>query len=77
MTKNYDESVKVNQNRNWPYIPNHPYWILTIGGSGSGTTNVLLNLMKYQRPFVNRIYLYVKDPFKSKYQLLLNRKEKV
>ena len=77
MTKNYDESVKVNQNRNWPYIPNHPYWILIIGGSGSGTTNVLLNLMKYQRPDVNRIYLYVKDPFKSKYQLLLNRKEKV
>ena len=77
MTKNYDESVKINQNRNWPYIPNHPYWILIIGGSGSGTTNVLLNLMKYQRPDVNRIYLYVKDPFKSKYQLLLNRKEKV
>ena len=75
MTKNYDESVKINQNRNWPYIPNHPYWILIIGGSGSGTTNVLLNLMKYQRPDVNRIYLYVKDPFKSK--LLLNRKEKV
>ena len=85
MTKNYDESVKINQNRNWPYIPNHPYWILIIGGSGSGTTNVLLNLMNdqmlyqmlYQRPDVNRIYLYVKDPFKSKYQLLLNRKEKV
>ena len=77
MTKNYDESVKVNQNRNWPYIPNHLYWILIIGGSGSSTTNVLSNLIKYQRPDVNRIYLYVKDPFKSKYQLLLNRKEKV
>ena len=31
-------------NEKWPYIPDHPYRILTIGGSGSGKTNTLLNL---------------------------------
>ena len=32
-------------NEKWPYIPDHPYRILIIGGSGSGKTNALLNLM--------------------------------
>ena len=77
MTKNYDESVKVNKNLNWPYIPNHLYQILIIGGSGSDITNVLLNLIKYQQPDVDKSYLFAKDPFKSKYHLLINRKEKV
>ena len=34
-----------------------------IDGSGLGKTNVLLNLIKHQRPDINKIYLYVKDPF--------------
>ena len=29
----------------WPYIPDHPYKMLIIGGSGSGKTNALLNLI--------------------------------
>ena len=33
-------------NERWPYIPNNPYRILIIGGSGSGKTNLLLNLIK-------------------------------
>ena len=48
--KNYNESVEINHNPNWPYIPDYPYRILIIGGSGSGKTNVLLNLIKNQRP---------------------------
>ena len=28
-----------------PYIPDHPYRILIIGGSGSAKSNVLLNLI--------------------------------
>ena len=44
---------------------------------GSGITNVLLNLIKHQPPDVNKIYLYLKDPFESKYQLLINGREKV
>ena len=38
---------------------------------------MLLNLIKYQRPNIDKIYLYVKDTFKSKYQSLINRGEKV
>ena len=28
MMKNYDKSVEINKNPNWPYIPDHPYRIL-------------------------------------------------
>ena len=64
--KNYDESVEINHNKNCPYIPYHPHRISIIGGSGSGKTNVLLNLIKHQRPDIHKIYLYAKDPFESK-----------
>ena len=44
MIKNYDQSVEINCNPNWPYIPDHPYRISIIGGSRSRKINVLLNL---------------------------------
>ena len=47
-------------NEKWPYIPDHRYRILIIGGSGSGKTNVLLNLIKEQDD-IDEIYLYAKD----------------
>ena len=74
--KNYDKSVEINHNPNWSYILNHCHSILIVGGSGSGKTKVLLNLRKYQRPDIDKIYLCLKDLFESKYQLLINRKEK-
>ena len=77
MMKNYDQSIEINHNPNWFYIPDDPYGILTTGGSGSGKTDVLLNLIKYQRPNIDKIYLYIKDPFESKYQLIINGREKV
>ena len=77
MMKNYDQSIEINPNPNWPYVPDHPYRILIIGRSGSGKTNVLLNLIKHQRSDIDKIYLYVKDPFESKNQLLVNGREKV
>ena len=77
MIKNYDQSVKRNHNPNWPYISDHPYSILIVGGSGSGINNVLLKLIKNQQPDIDRIYLYIKDPFESKYQLLIYGKERV
>ena len=77
MMKNYDQSVEINPNPNWPYISDHPYRILIIGGLGPGKINVLLNVIKHQRPDIDKIYLYVKDPFKSRYQLLINIREKV
>ena len=45
--KNYDELVEINHNPNWSYIPDNPFRVLIIDGSGSGKTNVLLNLIKY------------------------------
>ena len=77
MMKNYDESVEINNNPNWPYIPEHLHRILIIGGLRSGKTNVLFNLIKNQQPHIDKVYLYVKYPFKSKYQLLIKEREKV
>ena len=38
---------------------------------------MLLNLIKHQRQDVDKIYLYIKDPFETKYQLLIKGREKV
>ena len=76
---NFDDYVNENKtkhNKNWPYIPDHPYRILIIGGSGSGKTNLLLNLIENQ-PDIDKIYLYAKDPYEAKYQYLINIREKV
>ena len=35
-----------------------------------------MNLRKHQRPDIDKIYLYVKDPYKSKYHLFINAREK-
>ena len=52
-------------NEKWPYIPDHPYRILIIGGSGSGKTNALLNLIKkLDANFVNIQNLFVWERFK-------------
>ena len=44
--------------------------------SGSGKTNVLLNLIENQ-PDIDKIYLYAKDPYEAKYQYLINKREGV
>ena len=78
--KRYDQSVEINHNPNWSYTSDHPYRILiilSIAGLGSGKFNVLLNLIKRQQPDIDKIYLYVKDTFEPKYQLLINGIEKV
>ena len=38
---------------------------------------MLLNLMKYQWPDIDKMFLYMKDPFELKYQLLMKGTEKV
>ena len=58
------------------YIPDHPYRILIIGSSGSGKTNLLLNLLENQ-PDIDKIYSYAKDPYEAKYQYLINKREGV
>ena len=68
--------MKIEHKKNWPYIPDHPYRILIIGGSGSGKTNLLLNLIENQ-PDIDKIYLYAKDPYEAKYQYLIKISETV
>ena len=65
---NLDSIIKENNkeyNKKWPYIPNQPYRILIIGGSGSRKTNTLLNLINEQRD-INKMYLYAKGLSESK-----------
>ena len=70
----YTNENNTEHNENWSYIPDHPYRILIIGGSGQGKTNALLNLIKEQ-PVIDKIHLYAKDPYKPKYQFLINKRE--
>ena len=72
----YVNENKTEHNKNWPYAPDHPYRILIIGGSGSGKTNALLNLIENQ-PDIEKIYLFAKDPYEAKYQYLINIREGV
>ena len=76
---NFDDYVNENKtthNKNWPYIPDHPYRIIIIGGSESGKTKLLLNLIENQ-PDIDKIYLYAKDPYEAKYQYLINKRKGV
>ena len=73
----FDDIIKEEtkkHNPNWPQITDHPYRILIIGGSGSGNTNSLFNLIS-QQPDIDKIYLYAKDPCEAKYQPLINKWE--
>ena len=70
----YANENKSEYNLKWLYIPDYPYRILTIGGSGSGKTNALLNLINNQ-PDIEKIYLYGKDSYEARYQFLINKRE--
>ena len=66
--KEYDEKL--------PFIPDHSYRILITGGSGSGKTNALLNLINQQSD-IDKIFLYAKDLNEPKYEYLIkNQKNK-
>ena len=71
----YENENKRKHNSRWPYIPDHPYRILIIGGSGSGKTNALLNFINNE-PDIDKIYLYCKDPYDAKHQFLINKRER-
>ena len=51
--------------------------ILIIDGSGSGKANISLILKKHQGTDIDKIYLYIKNPFESKYLMLISGREKV
>ena len=48
MFDNYSNENKTEHNLKWPHIPDHPYRILTVGGSRSGKAYALLNLINNQ-----------------------------
>ena len=45
-----------------------------VGGSGSRKTNAFVNPINHE-PYINKILLYTKDPYESKYQLLMKKRE--
>ena len=57
-----------------PYIPDHPYRIIIIGGSGSGKTNALINLINEQND-IDKIYLYARDLNEPKYKILIKKRK--
>ena len=61
---------------NWPEILDHPYRIIIFGVSGSGKAGALLHLINHE-PDIDKIDLYTKNPFEAKYQLLVNKRERV
>ena len=69
---NFDDATK--HKRTWPQIPDHPYRILIIGGSRSGKTNSLFNLINHQ-PNIGTVSLNAKNPNEANYQLLINKRE--
>ena len=68
----YTNENKTQHNSKWPYIPDHPYRILIIGGLGSGKTNALLNLINNQSN-IDKLSMYAKDPNEAKYQFLISK----
>ena len=57
---NLDGIINENKeyNKKWPFIPDHPYQILIIQGSGSGKTNGLLNLISQQDDIDKILFVY-------------------
>ena len=72
----YTNENKTEHNENLLHTPDHPYRILIIGGSGSEKASILLNTIENQ-PNIDKIFLYAKDPYETKYQYLINIREKV
>ena len=74
---NFDEYVNENKtvhNKNWPHIPDHPYRIIIIGGSGSGKINALINLINEQND-IDKIYLYTRDLSEPKYEYMIKKRK--
>ena len=60
---NLDSTTNENNkehNEKWPFIPDHPHSSLITGGSESGKTNALLNLVK-EKYDIDKIYFYAEE----------------
>lgn len=72
---NKDLALKFVQNP--PHLPQHPFRMIMNGNSGSGKTNVLLNLLFNGDYCLNfhKIYLYAKDLTEDKYEWMIKKIE--
>ena len=66
----FDDVTK--ENITYSKVPDHPYRIFIIRGSGSGKTNSLFNLISHQA-HTEKFFLYANDPSEAIYQLLRER----
>ena len=66
--------INKKHNEKWPYISEHAYRIIIIGGSWSGKTNVLINLINEQN-YIDKIYLDARDLSEPKYEYLIKKRE--
>ena len=75
---NLDSITNENNNKKhsekWSYIPDRPYKILIIGGSGSGKTNALINLINEQKD-IDKIYFYARDLSEPMYEYLIKKRK--
>ena len=60
--------------KNGHFISDHPYRIIIIGGSGSGKTNALINLINEQND-IDKVFLYVRDLSEPKYEYLIKKRK--
>ena len=61
-------------NKKWPCIPDQPFRIIIIGGSGPGKTNALINLIN-EKNDIHKIYLYARDLSEAKYEYLIKKRK--
>ena len=66
-----NEDIK-EHNSNWPELPDHLYRILIAGGSVSGKTSALLNLINQLADMQKSIWIW---SYPYKYQLLINKRK--
>ena len=74
---NLDSNTNENNKRHnekWPYIPDHPYRIIVIGGSGSRKTNALIKLINEQND-IDKIYLFARDLSEPIYEYLTKTRQ--
>lgn len=60
-------------NPQWYETSNYPFGIPTDRGSKTGRNNGLLSLIN-KVSYIDKFYLHVKDPYKHKYQFLINER---
>ena len=71
---NYVNESKIEHSEKSAYLHDHPYRIIIIGGSGSGKTNALINLINEQND-IDKIFLYARDLSETKDKYLIKKHE--